>query len=112
MKSTCIRISRWVCHFSLSLSLSLSLSHSHQSLPLRKELTIMYVVFLLSSIALWSTMKKKPLIVQPHHTPSDSEMSSSVSEEHWVTAVAAYFSTDLVASGMYMIAFALQLIIV
>ena len=49
-------------------------------------------------------MKKKPLVVQPHHTPSHSgEMSSSAPEEHWVTAVAAYPSTDLVVSGIIII---------
>ena len=66
--------------FSLSLSLSL-LSVS------------------LSSIALWSVVKKKPLVVRPHHFHSESENTPPMAEEHWVTSVAAYPNTDLIASG-------------
>ena len=62
----------------------------------------------LSSIALWSITKKKPLVVKPHHAPS---MTSSVPEEHWVTAVAAYPNTDLVASGTYIVHYSIVLLI-
>ena len=59
--------------------------------------------FSFSSIALWSITKKKPLIVHPHHSQPESEVVTRVEEEeHWVTAVAAYPSTDLVASGIWL----------
>lgn len=74
--------------FSLTLFQVLSLNYTLHRIP--------HISFLLSSIALWSFTKKKPLVVKPHHAAS---MTSSVPEEHWVTAVAAYPNTDLVASG-------------
>ena len=92
MKSTLCQDLKMGMSFALSLTHILSLFHQ---IPL--DLTFMYASFLLSSINLWSIMKK-PLIVQPHHTPSGSEMNSSAPEECWVIAVAAYPSTALVAS--------------
>jgi hypothetical protein len=87
---------------SIIVILSLSLSHPIHTLmivlPHSLNTLYLHISFFLSSIALWSTTKKKPLVVKPHHAPS---MTSSVPEEHWVTAVAAYPNTDLVASGMY-----------
>ena len=44
-------------------------------------------------------MKKKPLVIRPHHQTREEE-EVVVKREHWVTAVEALPSTDLVASGM------------
>ena len=97
-------VNQW--HVVLSLSLSLSLDrliflslYTHTLILFHILFNLHYsctLFFLLSSIALWSITKKKPLVVKPHHAPL---MTSSVPEEHWVTAVAAYPNTDLVASG-------------
>ncbi|XP_064399490.1 U3 small nucleolar RNA-interacting protein 2-like isoform X2 [Halichondria panicea] len=43
-------------------------------------------------VALWNVMKKKPMATRPHTAHKGHT-------EHWVTAVAAYTNTDLVASG-------------
>ena len=51
----------------------------------------------LSTVALWSMLKKKPLVVHRHtqeHLPT-----SLPAQDVWVTAVAALPFTDLVASG-------------
>ena len=51
----------------------------------------------LSTVALWSMLKKKPLVVQKHtqeHLPA-----SLAAQDVWVTAVAALPFTDLVVSG-------------
>ena len=45
-------------------------------------------------------MKKKPLVIRPHHQTWEEKEVVVVKREHWVTAVAALPSTDLVASGM------------
>lgn len=50
-------------------------------------------------IALWNLMKKKPLVCRKHHQPSNVGVSTDAAEEHWVSSVAAYPNTDLVASG-------------
>lgn len=42
-------------------------------------------------------MKKKPLVSRRHHQPSKDNVG--VVKEHWVSSVAAYLNTDLVASG-------------
>ena len=51
-----------------------------------------------SSLALWTVMKKKPLVkvANAHSTTQDG--STSV-HESWVTAVASLQQSDLVASG-------------
>ena len=43
-------------------------------------------------------MKKKPLLTRTHHQQGEGG-GGGREEEHWVTAVAAYPNTDLVASG-------------
>ena len=43
-------------------------------------------------------MKKKPLILKPHHVEGEGPMGG----DHWVTSVAAYPSSDLIASGKIM----------
>ena len=86
-----------------SLSFSLILFH----VPFNLHCSCIFFLHL-SSIALWSITKKKPLVVKPHHAPS---MTSSVPEEHWVTAVAAYPNTDLVASGTYIVHYSIVLLI-
>ena len=50
------------------------------------------------TVALWSVMKKKPLILKPHHAEGEGPTSG----DHWVTSVAAYPSSDLIASGKIM----------
>ena len=40
-------------------------------------------------------MKKKPLILKPHHVEGEGPTGG----DHWVTSVAAYPSSDLIASG-------------
>jgi len=40
-------------------------------------------------------MKKKPLLLRPHHLEGEGLV-----EESWVTSVTAYPSSDLLASGM------------
>ena len=53
----------------------------------------------LSCIALWGLMKKKPLVRRPHALQdSKTEEGGSVGDG-WVTTVAAYPNSDLVASG-------------
>ena len=60
-----------------------------------------------SSIALWAVVKKKPLVRRFH----DSAATESGGEEgrgeevksDWVTAVAAFPNTDLVASGQSLV---------
>ena len=56
------------------------------------SLRIAILFSLPSSVALWNVMKKKPMATRPHTTHKGHT-------EHWVTAVAAYTNTDLVASG-------------
>ena len=48
-------------------------------------------------------MKKKPLVYRRHHQPSKADVG--LVKEHWVSSVAAYPNTDLVASGIMCINF-------
>ena len=52
-----------------------------------------------SSIAVWSATKKKPLVTHPHQEEMDGVTRPTT--ENWVTAVAAYPSSDLLASGLF-----------
>lgn len=47
------------------------------------------------SICLWSSMKKKPLSVQKLAHGSDPVTG----EANWITAIATYLNTDIIASG-------------
>ena len=47
-----------------------------------------------SSIALWAMVKKKPLVKRAHSSEEEGV------GEGWVTAVAAFPNSDLVASGV------------
>ncbi len=52
------------------------------------------LIFLYSSIALWSSQKKKPLaVVKNAHTPADQEHAN------WITSICAMRHSDLFASG-------------
>ena len=63
------------------------------------------------TLALWSIMKKKPVFAVRHahgigsssngvdHSQNGHDTSSDQAPTGWVTAVAAYHNTDLVASG-------------
>ena len=55
-------------------------------------------VFFSSCIALWGLAKKKPLARRPHSLETEGEVEGGVGEG-WVTSVAAYPNSDLVASG-------------
>ena len=44
-------------------------------------------------------MKKKPVLTRMHHHLPSEEEEVSKAREHWVTSVAAYPNTDLLASG-------------
>lgn len=46
-------------------------------------------------------MKKKPLVSRPHHLQGEVGGIATPPVENWVTAVAAYTSSDLIATGMY-----------
>ena len=52
-----------------------------------------------SSIALWAVVKKKPLVKRAHSSEEEGEKGEGVGEG-WVTAVAAFPNSDLVASGV------------
>ena len=58
---------------------------------------IVMSLLLHSYVALWSVMKKKPLVCRKHHQISGDGVD--VVKEHWVSCVAALHNTDLVASG-------------
>ena len=58
-----------------------------------------------SSLSVWGVMKKKPLVTvrQAHcgnNLSDDASAHATASQEHWITAVAAFQNSDLVASGM------------
>ncbi len=46
-------------------------------------------------------MKKKPLVSSPHHLQEEVGGVTTPPSEYWVTAVAAYTSSDLIATGEY-----------
>ena len=48
-----------------------------------------------SSIALWSVIKKKPLVTVRNAHPGDSTST----QENWITSVASLQHTNLLASG-------------
>lgn len=54
-----------------------------------------------NSLSLWGVMKKKPLFTlkNAHGCQAVEGSQGQSQEENWITAVAAYHSTDLVASG-------------
>lgn len=62
---------------------------------------------LISSLALWGTLKKKPLSVT-RDAHSGNGYSETSGAENWITAVAALPYSDLVASGIH-IAFEFRL---
>lgn len=52
------------------------------------------------SIALWSVMKKKPMqVVRNAHPGPDGTAEGGQTKENWISSVAAFQGTDLVASG-------------
>ncbi|KAK3101547.1 hypothetical protein FSP39_004378 [Pinctada imbricata] len=55
-----------------------------------------------NSLALWSLMKKKPIAMckNAHGRSTDENHNGDKSEENWITAVAAFTNTDLVASAI------------
>lgn len=84
-----------------------------QSVPKDSPL---FLSFVISSIAVWAVVKKKPLVKQFHYDSISKEEEGEGEKggalrEHktdedkkgigdgWVTAVAAYPNSDLVASG-------------
>ena len=54
-----------------------------------------------SSIAVWAVVKKKPLVRELHDTARDQEGEGEEVGSGWVTSVAAFPNSDLVASGLY-----------
>ena len=60
---------------------------------------------LLSSLAVWAVVKKKPLVRKTHVSGRTEAEGGGEGEggvgDGWVTAVAAYPNSDLVASGAY-----------
>jgi len=58
------------------------------------------VLCIFSSIALWSILKKKPLVtVKNAHNGKSLGDIRNESNDNWISAVAAVHNTDLVASG-------------
>ena len=60
------------------------------------------LLFVYSSIAVWAVVKKKPLVRRLHNSAEGGEEGGGEEEgvgSGWVTAVAAFPNTDLVASG-------------